>query len=122
MKISPEDVKKFIDKLPPLKKGGLDFTAYNAEILEDGELLVRVVIRNGSGQNLTLKKLPLGLRDAQKRDIAIGLFIMEDFVIEDNSAHLKTFTFPAQAVLVPDADLSKCSVYVASSARNEIKH
>lgn len=122
MNISPEDVKKFVDKLPPLKKGGLDFTAYTAHVQEDGRLVLRVVIRNGSGQKLTLKKLPLGVRDAKGRNVATGLFIMEDFVIEPKTAHLKTFKFPAPAVLLPDADLSKVSIYIAEGVKNEIKH
>lgn len=122
MTISPEDVKKFVDKLPPLKKGGIDFTAYSAHVQEDGRLVLRVIIRNGSGQKLTLKKLPLGVRDAQKRDVAVGLFMMDDFAIEANSAHLKTFKFPAAALLLPEADLSKVSIYIAEGVKNEIKH
>lgn len=122
MTISPDDVRKFVDKLPPLRKGGIDFTAYSAQLLEDGQLAVRVIIRNASGQKLALKKLPLGLRDAQQRDVAIGLFMMDDFSIEAETVHLKTFRFPAQAVLIPDADFSKVSIYIAEGVKNEIKH
>lgn len=75
-------------------------------------LAVTVLIRNGSDQDITMKQISLGVKDASDEEIAQGSFKLDTFTVKSNTSKPWTFIFPSTMVIEKELDLSKWSVYV----------
>lgn len=107
-----ENLKKIVEKLGNPAKNELNFTGLSAASLENGNLSISLLIRNGYERNVNIEKLPLQLLDANGELVAQGQFNVGDFEVKANTTKPWTFVFPASLIQKENPDLSKWSVRV----------
>ncbi|OLN24063.1 accessory Sec system S-layer assembly protein [Domibacillus antri] len=107
-----EKLKKIVEQLGDPQKDELNFTGLSANALENGNLTVALLIRNGYERNINIEKLPLQLIDAAGDTVAEGQFNIGQLEVRANTTKPWTFVFPASLIQKENADLSKWSVKV----------
>jgi len=105
-------LSKIVKSLPKLKEREVNFSGFQAKPQEDGSIAISVFIRNGHSQHITLEQLPLELLDASGELVARGSFKLDSLQVKANTTKPWTFIFPAEMVLIQDADFSKWTVRV----------
>ncbi|WP_404455650.1 accessory Sec system S-layer assembly protein [Virgibacillus necropolis] len=109
------NLQKVVASAAPLKSGEINFMGLEAKQNENGDLVVTILIRNGSNKSITLEKVPLGVKDASNDEIAKGGFKLDDFVVKENTSKPWSFVFPSAVITKDEIDLSKWQVYVIKS-------
>jgi len=107
-----ERLQKIVEQLPQLKENELNLTGLQANIADNGDLHITVLIRNGSNKNMNLEKIPLRVMDAAGDVIAEGGFSLNNFTVKGNTTKPWTFIFPASLIKKENIDLSRWSVSV----------
>lgn len=107
-----ENLKKMVESMGPPAKDQLNFTGITVATLEDGNLSVSLLIRNGYGRHVNIEKLPLQLIDASEEVVAQGQFNVGDFQVKANTTKPWTFVFPASLIQKENPDFSKWKVRV----------
>ncbi|MGG3449191.1 accessory Sec system S-layer assembly protein [Domibacillus aminovorans] len=107
-----EKLEELVEKLGAPQKDELNFTGLNARFLEDGNLNISLLIRNGYERNVNIEKLPLKLIDAARDTVAEGQFNVGNLEVRANTTKPWTFIFPASLIKKEKPDLSKWSVHV----------
>jgi accessory Sec system S-layer assembly protein len=110
-----EHLQKLIETLPPLSAGEINFTGIEAKLNQQGDLIVTLLIRNGSDKHIQLEQIPLVVEDASGEVICKGLFRLERFEVKSNTSKPWTFIFPSNLLLKENIDLSKWKVYPPQS-------
>lgn len=106
-------LKEFVEQLPDMTAGQMDFNIYRANFNKNGDLEAEIIVRNANKEKVVISELPLGIEDAQGRDIAVGIFKWpKGLEVGPLTILHKELTFPAKAVLLKDADLENCSLYI----------
>jgi accessory Sec system S-layer assembly protein len=108
-----ENLKKMVEKLGNPQKDELNFTGLNAHLLENGNLTISLLIRNGYERNVNIEKLPLQLIDAAGDTVAEGQFNIGELEVLANTTKPWTFVFPASLIQKENPDLSKWNVRVS---------
>ncbi|SES88472.1 accessory Sec system S-layer assembly protein [Oceanobacillus limi] len=106
-----ESLEKLVKNAPSLKSGEVNFMGIEAKKKDSGELVVTLLIRNGSNKNIHLEQIPLGIKDASDQEVARGSFKMENFTVKANTSKPWSFVFPASMILVDEVDLTKWRAY-----------
>ncbi|MGY0691399.1 accessory Sec system S-layer assembly protein [Virgibacillus sp. FSP13] len=110
-----EDTKasltKFLNNAPSLKPGEVNFMGIQAKQVENGDLAVTILIRNGADKNIQLEQIPLGIKDASNEEIARGSFKLENFTVKANTSKPWSFVFPSTMIKKEEIDLSKWQAY-----------
>lgn len=112
--LSEEDkdkLKEMVDNLTPPKEGEVNFMGLQANVVENGNLHVTMLIRNGGDKEIQLHELPLHVEDATGEVIATGGFKLDDFKVKANTTKPWTFIFPKELVKKDSLDLSKWKAY-----------
>lgn len=104
-------LEKIVERAPTLKKDEVNFLGFNANYKDNGDLSVSVLIRNGSDKNITVQKVPLGVKDATNEEIARGSFTLDDLTVKANTSKPWTFIFPKSLVKKENPDLSRWVAY-----------
>ena len=104
-------LKEIIANAKPLKSGEMNFMGIQAKRNDKGELVVTILIRNGSDKNITLQQVPLGVKDASDEEIAKGSFKIADFTVKANTSKPWSFIFPASMITKEEIDLTRWQVY-----------
>ncbi|KAB8133093.1 accessory Sec system S-layer assembly protein [Gracilibacillus oryzae] len=106
---SIEQLEKIVESAKPLKAGEVNFMGIEAKLMEDNQLSVTILIRNGAERDLNIEKLPLMVTDASGEVIAKGGFQFETLTIKANTSKPWRFLFPASLLLkdAAEIDLSK---------------
>ncbi|MGG6433281.1 accessory Sec system S-layer assembly protein [Anoxybacillus sp. D401a] len=115
--LSKEDkleLEQFVRSLPRLRENEVNMTGLQATIDENGNLVISLLIRNGTRKHIQLKQLPLLVKDSSKEIIARGLFTL-DLEIKANTSKPWTFVFPKELILKENIDLSQWDVYSSQS-------
>ena len=107
-----ENLKKIVEKLGDPAKNELNFTGLSATTLENGNLTISLLIRNGYDRNVNIEKLPLQLIDATGDLVAEGQFNIGNFEVKANTTKPWTFVFPASLIQKENPNFSKWSVRV----------
>lgn len=102
-----EKLKVLVKKMEPPKEGEVNFMGLQAKQNENGDLLVTMLIRNGSNNNVQLQQIPLQVEDAEGDIVAKGGFTLDNFEVKAHTSKPWTFIFPNSMVLKKDMDLSK---------------
>jgi|SRR5699024_2008902 len=113
--IAPETksaLEKIVDEAPSLKPGEVNFMGINANLKDNGELAVTILIRNGMDKTINLEKIPLGIKDANGEEIARGSFTLNNFQVKANTSKPWSFIFPKNMVKQEEMDLSRWQAYV----------
>lgn len=106
-------LKEFADQLPGMEAGQVDFHLYRARFDKDGNLNTDIVVRSAHNEKITLGEVTLAIADEQDNDVAQGTFRWpQGMEVVPRTITVKNLEFPAQAVLQPDADIKKCSIYI----------
>lgn len=106
-----DHLKQLVDNMPPLKQNEVNIMGLEAKINEEQNLVVTLLIRNGSLKNIKLEQLPLVVEDASKNVIAKGVFTLDNFEVLANTSKPWTFIFPSHLLLNNKPDLSSWVVY-----------
>lgn len=94
----------------PLKNNELSFMPFSAKLDKSSNLLVYLLIRNGTHDNLDIKQLPLKFYDATEELIATGLFTFEEMTVLANTSKPIAFVFPLDNIKKDHLDLSSWSL------------
>lgn len=105
-----EKLKQLLNTVQPPKPGEVNFMGIQANINEEGNLHITLLIRNGSDKNIQIHQLPLTVEDATGEIIAQGGFKLEDFEVKANTSKPWTFIFPKSLVTKEQPDLSTWKV------------
>ncbi|MCL6584935.1 MAG: accessory Sec system S-layer assembly protein [Anoxybacillus sp.] len=106
-----EHLQKLIETLPPLSVGEINFMGLEAKLNEKRDLVITLLIRNGSDKHIQLEQIPLVVEDASGDIICKGVFQLEQFEVKANTSKPWTFIFPSTLLLKEDVDLTKWKVY-----------
>lgn len=106
-----EHLKQLVEKMPRLKQNEVNIMGLEAKVNEEKNLVVTLLIRNGSLKNIQLEQLPLVVEDASKQVIAKGVFTLDKLEVKANTSKPWTFIFPADLLLNQNPDLSTWKVY-----------
>ncbi|WP_027409253.1 accessory Sec system S-layer assembly protein [Anoxybacteroides tepidamans] len=106
-----EHLQRMIETLPPLSAGEINFMGLEAKINDNHDLMVTLLIRNGSDKNIQLEQIPLIVEDASGDIVCKGAFHLEDFEVKANTSKPWTFIFPAHLLLKEHIDLTSWKVY-----------
>lgn len=101
---------RFLEELPQLKSGEFSISTFTIGIQKDGNILVTVVMRNGSSKPIKIEKVPVTIKDIDGNVIRSNLFELEDFVITPLKAKVCNFAFPTTLKLEQDVALDNWSV------------
>jgi accessory Sec system S-layer assembly protein len=101
-----KNLEQYVEKLEPPKEGEVNFLGLQANLSDQGDLHVTILIRNGHNKNINIEKLPLEVTDATKEVVAKGGFSLDQLEIKANTSKPWTFIFPKNMVLKDSIDLS----------------
>lgn len=93
-----------------LEENELSLMGFSAKRDESNNLLLILLIRNGTKKNLKIKQLPLKFYDATGELSAQGTFKIEDMIVLANTSKPITLVFPFSSIIKKDLDLSEWSV------------
>lgn len=96
-----------IDQKAPLEENELSFMGFSAKQDEESQLLVNLLIRNGTKDNLDIKQLPLKFYDATGDLAAKGTFKIDNVTVLANTSKPLTLVFPVSGIIKEDLDLSE---------------
>lgn len=106
-----KQLEKIVGQAAPLKKDEVNFLGFSARQKENGDLTISILIRNGSNKNISVQKVPLGIKDASDEEIARGSFTLNDLTVKANTSKPWTFVFPKSMVKTESPDLSRWVAY-----------
>lgn len=106
-----EHFKQLVAKMPPLNQNEVNIMGLEAKFNDEQNLVVTLLIRNGSLKNIHLEQLPLVVEDANKQIVAKGVFTLNKLEVKANTSKPWTFIFPRDLILNHQPDLSKWKVY-----------
>lgn len=104
-------LEKIVSNAAPLKPGEVNFMGINAKQKENKDLVVTLLIRNGSDKNVTFQQIPLAVKDASNEVVAKGSFKLDNFEVKSNTSKPWTFIFPASMLEKEELDLSRWQAF-----------
>lgn len=104
-------LEQLVASLPALGPNEVNIMGLEAKQTTEGNMIVTILIRNGSQRELQIEHLPLIVEDALGQVICQGNFTLEDFKVKANTTKPWTFIFPKELVKMENPDLSKWKVY-----------
>lgn len=107
-------LQKIVEQLQPPKDKEVNFQGLEAKILENGDLAVTLLIRNGNLKDINLQQIPLIVMDVDKNTVAEGQFILNQFTVKANTSKPWTFIFKKSMLKQEEPNLSKWSVGIAN--------
>ncbi|MEG2353432.1 MAG: SLAP domain-containing protein [Clostridium sp.] len=105
-----EDLKVYLNALPFVKYGDVNVNVFRLSQLSLNDIFVLLVIRNGSGMDVTLGKLPLSIIDENNEVVASGIFDLSHIRISKDKAKVCKFDLENEFILKRDMNIKKCSV------------
>ncbi|MCZ0757091.1 SLAP domain-containing protein, partial [Anoxybacillus sp. J5B_2022] len=102
---------KLVENLPPLSIGEINFMGLEAKLNEKRDLIITLLIRNGSDKHIQLEQIPLVVEDASGDIVCKGVFQLEHLEVRANTSKPWTFIFPSNLLLKEAIDLTKWKVY-----------
>lgn len=103
------ELEQILAKLPSMKQGEVNFSPLQAKITAQSDLLATVIIRNSSDKQVNIEQIPLVVFDAQREEVARGVFDIKDLSIEPFKAILWTFNF---GHVLPDRNIDLSSWHI----------
>lgn len=113
-------LERLLAGLTQLGANEVNITGAEVKFLENDSMEVILLIRNGTSQELQLKKLPLVVEDAVGDIVCQGSFELPPLVVKPQRAKPWAFIFPASHVVKQDPDFSKWRVSVIQNHNEEM--
>ncbi|GAB6179337.1 hypothetical protein JCM14036_06560 [Desulfotomaculum defluvii] len=111
--LNNEEIQKLKDFLKtdiPLEEDELRVIPYEIKAKDNGDLLVTLLIRSNTKKSLLWNAFGITVFNAKGQAIAKGYFDIGHNIIEAGFFFLRTFTFPADTVIINNADLSDWTI------------
>jgi len=105
-----QELERILAELPSMKHGEVNFHPFQVQSTEESDLLTTVIIRNYTDKIVNLEQIPLAVFDAQRVELARGLFDIKGLAIQPFKAILWSFNFGR--VLIDSSDLSSWHINV----------
>jgi accessory Sec system S-layer assembly protein len=112
-----QKLQKLVKELPKPHNKEINIMGLSAKFLDNGNLTVTVLFRNGNYKGINIQQLPLEILDESGNIVAKGGFHLESFEVKANTSKPWTFIFPKELVQLPDADLSKWKARVVQQSK-----
>lgn len=109
----PESTREYLQNIAneiPLTENELSFIGFSAQLDNQKNLHLNLLIRNGSNDSLDIKQLPLKFFDASGDLLAQGTFKMGGVTVLANTSKPISLVFPAKSILKDNIDLTTWSV------------
>lgn len=103
-------LENYLNTLQPLEKGNLDIKVYSVELLDDKNIKVTILIRNGNNQQATLEQIPLTIYDNNKAIIYSAVLKVSDVHVNAYKAKLINFIVDCKSNDLSSFDLSNLTV------------
>lgn len=101
---------KFLKELPELNEGEFSVSTFSVGVQRNGNILVTLVMRNGTNKPIKLDKIPMTVKDANGTVVKSNLFELSDFEVSPLRARVCNFAFPTGLTLEQDVALENWSV------------
>lgn len=101
---------KFLKELPELNEGEFSVSTFSVGVQRNGNILVTLVMRNGTNKPIKLDKIPMTVKDANGTVVKSNLFELTDFEVSPLRARVCNFAFPTGLTLEQDVALENWSV------------
>lgn len=110
--VDVDNVNKFIENLPPLMTGKVDFSVYNIKLLESDEIELSLIVRNAGKKAKNINKISVLLKDDKGSEVLSGDFSLVNFEVGPLGAKVLNLKIPMAVIKFKDVDLSKLNVEV----------
>jgi len=100
----------FLKELPDLKEGEFSVSTFSVGVQKSGNILVTLVMRNGTNKPIKLDKIPLAVKDANGTVVKSQLFELNSFSVSPFKAKVCNFAFPINLKIEQDMALENWSV------------
>lgn len=90
--------EEFLNNLPGIEKGNLNFSTFSITLSEEGKTIVTLLVRNASDKTIKIEEMPVILKDENNNTAASGRFCLNDFEVSSMKARI--------CVLALDLELS----------------
>ena len=100
----------FLKEVPELNEGDFSVSTFSIGVQKNGNILVTLVMRNGTNKPIKLDKIPMTVKDANGTVVKSNLFELNDFVVSPFRARVCNFAFPTGLTLEQDAALENWTV------------
>ncbi|WP_231620631.1 accessory Sec system S-layer assembly protein [Fictibacillus sp. 7GRE50] len=111
--VQKSNLVKMIQNLPALNPNEINLMGIEVT-MKESQLIVTILIRNGSKENISISQLPLCVEDANGTIVAEGVFKLEDFEVSANTSKPWSFIFPENLITSTSYDLTRWKVYSPS--------
>lgn len=101
---------KFLMELTKLKTGEFSVSTFSLGIQKDGNMLVTLLMRNGSAKPIKIDKIPVTVKDTKGNVIKSNLFELDEFIVSPFKAKICNFAFPTTLKLEEDVALNEWNV------------
>lgn len=119
--LTPEEIEqleRILEELEALDTDQVDFLNLSIQENLKHDLIVKVLIRNGSKENLDIKQLSIQILNEDKEIVGQGTFLLEGLIIKAHTAKASQFRIPSTSVFIKKANLSECSIRVIPPLMN----
>lgn len=100
----------FLKEIPELNEGEFSVSTFSVGVQKNGNILVTLVMRNGTNKPIKLDKIPMSVKDANGTVVKSNLFELSDFEVSPLRARVCNFAFPTGLTLEQDAPLENWTV------------
>jgi SLAP domain-containing protein len=100
----------FLKELPELNEGEFTVSTFSIGVQKNGNILITLVMRNGTNKPIKLDKIPMSVKDASGTVVKSNLFELNDFAVSPFRARVCNFAFPTGLALEQDVALENWTV------------
>lgn len=113
-----EQLEKILKELDTPDADQVDFVKLSIQANSKQDLIIKVLIRNGSKENLDIKQLSMQILNKDKEIVGQGTFLLEGLIINAHTAKASQFRIPSTSVFIKHSNLSECSIRVIPPLMN----
>ena len=113
--LTPEEIDKLegiLKKIDALDADQVDFLKLSIQKNSNNDLIIKVLIRNGSKENLDIKQLSMQILNKNKEIVGQGTFVLDGLIIKAYCAKASQFRIPSKSVFIKNSNFSECSIRV----------
>ena len=105
---------KFLEDLPLIRGGDVNLEVYKTLRCMDNSISIVFMILNGSDEVIKLERLPMMIKDEKEQAVAMGVFDIENVIVNPRKAKVYDFTITEDYIVNKDFDITNCKVYFKS--------
>ncbi|MBW9156989.1 SLAP domain-containing protein [Clostridium tagluense] len=103
---------KYLGKLSPMTSENISISLYEIQRINNGELVISLVIRNATVKKIKVEKIPITIKNNENdKIVAIGTFNVVDMEVNSLKARFLKLSFKAHQILESEFNVDNLSVY-----------